>query len=98
MTQLHVEDVQKIAELAKLSIPESTLSALTTDLKNILNLVAKMDRVDTTQVEPLAHPVDTCQPFREDKVTEKNERALFQEIAPQTESGLYLVPKFMETE
>lgn len=57
-----------------------------------------MNQVDTTDIEPLAHPLDIPQRLREDKVTEPNLRDKFQAIAPQVESGLYLVPKVIEDE
>lgn len=98
MTTLTAKDVQKIADLAKLSIPEDALSHLTRDLENILNLVEKMNRIDTSLIQPLAHPVDTSQPLRADEVTEPNQRDLFQKNAPSVETGLYIVPKFVETE
>ena len=98
MTTLDTKAVQKIADLARLSVPAETLSHLTHDLENILNLVAKMDSVDTSNVKPLAHPVDTVQPMRADEVTEENQRDLFQKNAPSVEAGLYIVPKFVESE
>jgi len=57
-----------------------------------------MNQVDTTNIEPLAHPLDIPQRLREDKVIEPNLRDKFQAIAPQVESGLYLVPKVIEDE
>lgn len=98
MSTLTPEDIKNIANLAKISLSESQITPLMQDLENILKLVAKMDEVDTSQVEPLAHPIDASQPLRKDKVTEKNQRSLLQQNAPATESGLYLVPKFVETE
>lgn len=98
MTTLDDKTIQKIADLSKLSIPAESVAHITQDLKNILDLVEKMNSVDTSQVKPLAHPIDTTQPLRADKVTAKNERTLLQENAPAVEAGLYLVPKFVETE
>lgn len=96
MSTLSASDIQKIAELAKLHIPAEKLPTLTKDLHNILDLVEKMDREDTTQVKPLAHPIDVAQPLREDHITENNQRELFQQNAPQALAGLYIVPKFIE--
>lgn len=98
MSTLNESDVQKIADLAKLDIPEALLPTLTKNVDNILDLVAKMDRVDTKSIKPLAHPVDATQPMRADQVTEKDEHHLYQKIAPSVEAGLYIVPKFIETE
>lgn len=98
MSTLTASDVQKIAELSKLALSAEKLPALTKRLENILKLVKKMDAVDTQNIKPLAHPFNATQPLREDIVSEKNQRALFQQTAPQVEAGLYIVPKFMESE
>jgi len=55
-----------------------------------------MQAVDTRGVEPMSHALDVVQRLREDKVTERDQHTLFQEGAPQVESGLYLVPKVIE--
>jgi aspartyl-tRNA(Asn)/glutamyl-tRNA(Gln) amidotransferase subunit C len=44
----------------------------------------------------MAHPLDQTQRLRADVVTETDQRQLFQSIAPQTEAGLYLVPKVID--
>lgn len=98
MSTLTVNDVQKIAELAKLQLSADKLPALTDRLENILTLVKKMDATDTSAVQPLAHPLNAVQPLRQDKVTEINQRDLFQQNAPHVEAGLYIVPKFVESE
>ncbi len=98
MSKLTTADIQKMAELSKLELSQEKLPALITRLENVLTLVAKMDNVDTQNVEPLAHPFNATQPLREDIITEKNQRELFQQNAPDVKEGLYIVPKFMETE
>jgi aspartyl-tRNA(Asn)/glutamyl-tRNA(Gln) amidotransferase subunit C len=55
-----------------------------------------MSAVDTENVSPMAHPLDTTQRLRKDEVTETNQREHFQQIAPSVEEGLYLVPKVIE--
>src|SRR3990167_8794784 len=82
MSTLTADDIQKMAELSKLELPTEKLPALTACLENILVLVKKMDAVNTQNVEPLAHPFNATQPFRDDVVTEKNQRELFQQNAP----------------
>ncbi|MCX7125037.1 MAG: Asp-tRNA(Asn)/Glu-tRNA(Gln) amidotransferase subunit GatC [Gammaproteobacteria bacterium] len=98
MSTLTAENVQKIADLAKLHIPADKLAPLTDALENILSLVKKMDDANTQDILPLAHPVSATQPLRDDIVTEKNQRELFQQNAPRVEAGLYIVPKFVESE
>lgn len=90
-------EVKKIAHLARLSINDDEVTSLTKDLDNILGLVAQMNEVDISAVDPLAHPVDAMQPLRNDVVTEKNQRDIFLKNAPQTYMGLYIVPQVIET-
>ena len=93
---LQHSDVEKIARLAHLSLSEEEMDAYARDLSGILDLVAQMDRVDTSGVTPMAHPLDMPQRLRPDEVTEENRREAYQAIAPATERGLYLVPKVID--
>ncbi|WML91972.1 Asp-tRNA(Asn)/Glu-tRNA(Gln) amidotransferase subunit GatC [Thiothrix lacustris] len=90
------DEVKKVARLARLAVPEERLAAYTQSLSNILNLVDQLSAVDTTGVEPMAHPLDMVQRLREDVVTETDHRAQYQAVAPEVEKGLYLVPKVIE--
>ena len=93
---LQPEDVAKIAHLARLALRDDDVPKYAGDLSNILDLVEQMNAVDTSGVEPMAHPLDAVQRLRPDEVTESDQREHFQSIAPQTEAGLYLVPKVIE--
>ncbi len=88
-------DVEKVANLARLTLSENDKVTYPAQLNNILKLAGQMQAIDTTGVLPLAHPIEIHQPLREDIVTEKNQRDLFQSIAPNTEAGLYLVPQVL---
>lgn len=90
------KDVENIAHLARLAIAESDVPEYARNLSNILELVEQMGTVDTSDVVPMAHPLDMSQRLREDVVTETDQRDRFQRIAPATEAGLYLVPKVIE--
>jgi aspartyl-tRNA(Asn)/glutamyl-tRNA(Gln) amidotransferase subunit C len=93
---LEKSDVAKIAHLARLSVEEADLEHFSGELSNILGLVEQMRSVDTNGVEPMAHPLHMTQRLRPDTVTERDQRERFQRIAPETEDGLYLVPKVVE--
>ena len=93
---LTASDVKKIAYLARLGIDEPQIDGYARDLSNILDLMTQMGQQDTTGVTPMAHPLDQMQRLREDIVTETDQREHFQTIAPQTEAGLYLVPKVID--
>lgn len=90
------DEVEKIAFLARLQIDANDIPRYAQDLSGILALVEQMEAIDTADVEPMAHPQDIAQRLRDDEVTETDQRDKFQEIAPLTESGLYLVPKVLD--
>ena len=89
-------DVRKVARLARLAMSETEIESARAQLSGIFNLIAEMQAVDTTGIEPMSHAQDVSQRLREDAVTETNQRGLFQSLAPQTEAGLYLVPQVIE--
>jgi aspartyl-tRNA(Asn)/glutamyl-tRNA(Gln) amidotransferase subunit C len=89
-------DVEKIAYLARIQMPEDQLEKVTQDLSRILGFVDQMQTVSTDGIAPMSHPLDLVQRLRPDAVTETNQRERFQAIAPATEAGLYLVPKVIE--
>ena len=93
---LDASDVEKIAHLARLGIDADDVPGYTRNLSDILAFVEQLDAVDTQDIKPLAHPLEATQRLRPDKVTETNDRENFQQVAPQTENGLYLVPKVIE--
>ena len=93
---LDTDDVKAIARLARLKIDEADVPIYATNLSSILDLVEQMNSVDTEGVVPMSHPLDVVQRLREDVVSETDEREAFQQLAPATQDGLYLVPKVIE--
>lgn len=93
---LSIEDVQRIATLARLEISAADADTTRTQLNSILGLIEQMQAVDTTGVAPMSHPQELSQRLREDAVTEADRRDDYQRVAPQTAAGLYLVPKVIE--
>jgi len=90
------EDILRIARLARLRVTETEAAQTGEQLNGIFKLIEQMQAVDTNGVAPMAHAQEVYQRLREDAVTEPNRREAFQAIAPQTEAGLYLVPKVIE--
>lgn len=89
-------DVEKIAHLARLAIDELDIPDYARDLSNIFNLVEQLADADTSNISPMAHPLDAHQRLRPDVVSETDQRELFQSIAPKIEAGVYLVPQVIE--
>ena len=90
------DQVKKIAHLARVKIDEADVPGYTSNLGNILDMFEQMKAVDTTGVVPMSHPLDAVQRLREDVVRESDQREVFQRIAPDTQNGLYLVPRVIE--
>ncbi|KZZ55166.1 MAG: Asp-tRNA(Asn)/Glu-tRNA(Gln) amidotransferase subunit GatC [Oleiphilaceae bacterium] len=90
------DDIQKIARLSRLQIEDDKVEKLSGDINNILGLVDQLQQADTSNVAPMAHPLDAVQTLRADQVTETNQRDKYQRVAPATEDGLFLVPKVIE--
>lgn len=93
-------DIARIAKLARLELQAPQAERMRTQINDFFGIVEKMRAVDTTGIEPLAHPVATIQDMalrlREDRVSESNDRAANQQNAPALERGLFLVPKVIE--
>ena len=93
---LSLDDVRRIAHLARIAVTEADVAAVQQQLNGILGLVEQLKAVDTTGIEPMAHAQDVMLRLRDDRVTETDQHRLFQSIAPQVEADLYLVPKVIE--
>jgi len=90
------DEIEKIAALARIRIQPEQIGQVTRRITEILHMVDQLQAVDTSDVEPMANPLDAIQALRADEVTEVNRRDAFQAIAPAVENGLYLVPKVIE--
>ena len=93
---LTLEDVKRVAHLARIAVDEGEARAALAQLTRVFGLIEQMQAVDTRGIEPMSHALDVSQRLRPDAVTEADQHTLFQAIAPQVEAGLYLVPKVIE--
>jgi aspartyl-tRNA(Asn)/glutamyl-tRNA(Gln) amidotransferase subunit C len=90
------DTITKVAHLARINLGDDEIPKITQSISDILQLIDKMQAVDTKGIEPLANPHDATQRLREDIVTAINEREKFMQNAPATQNGLFLVPKVIE--
>ena len=89
-------DIRHLSTLAQLKLSNEEANAVAGDLGRIIDMVDQMQAMDTEGVQPLAHPLDSAARLRPDAVTETVDRDLYQKGAPETEDGLYLVPRVVE--
>jgi aspartyl-tRNA(Asn)/glutamyl-tRNA(Gln) amidotransferase subunit C len=94
------QDIDRIAHLARLALAPEEGGRMLTQINGFFGMVQAMQAVDTTGIEPLAHPVAAIQDItlrlRPDVASEPNQRELNQQSAPAVERGLFLVPKVIE--
>ena len=88
-------ELKKMAALAYLDIDTDNTHALANDIRAIMAFVGQLRDVDTTDARPLLHPLDLYQRLREDRVTDDNQTAALEHIAPSFSDGLYKVPKVL---
>jgi aspartyl-tRNA(Asn)/glutamyl-tRNA(Gln) amidotransferase subunit C len=93
---LEPEQVRTVARLARLALREEDVALYSRNLSSILEMVERLNAVNTEGTAPLAHPMDVVQRLRPDVVAEGDQRTLFQATAPQVQDGLYLVPRVIE--
>jgi len=97
---LSASDIARIASLARLQLAPDESERMLSQINGFFDLVERMRSIDTTGVEPLAHPVaaleDITLRLRDDVVSEPNNREANQKSAPAVEAGLFLVPKVIE--
>jgi aspartyl-tRNA(Asn)/glutamyl-tRNA(Gln) amidotransferase subunit C len=93
---LSLDDVRRIARLARIEVTDAEAAAVRGELNGILGLVEQLQAADTRGVEPMSHARDVGLRLREDAVTEADQHRAFQAVAPQVEADLYLVPRVIE--
>ena len=88
--------VRRIARLARLAISEEKEVRLEKELSDILDWVAQLDELDTSNVEPMTRVADMTMKKRKDEVTDGFCAADILKNAPQVDDGYFVVPKIVE--
>lgn len=96
MARIERADVERIAELARLSLASDEADRMTAELDAILGYVEQLGALDTTAVEPTHHVLPLATPLREDRAEPPlpPERALAN--APAREGFAFAVPKVLD--
>ena len=93
-------DIDRVAHLARLQLEPAERARMLAQINGFFDIVEQMRAVDTSGIEPLAHPTaalgEVALSLREDVVSEANQREDNQRSAPAVERGLFLVPKVIE--
>ncbi len=95
MSRITADDVRKVAQLARLALPEEKIATYTGQLERILDYVAQLERVDTTGVPPTTRAVEVVNVTREDRIDPTPVRDELLDLAPQREGDFFRVPQIL---
>jgi aspartyl-tRNA(Asn)/glutamyl-tRNA(Gln) amidotransferase subunit C len=90
------KDVEKIAELARLKFNENELESFAEEMNKILSYVEKLNELDTENVEPLSHPNETINVFRNDELKQSISTEDALKNAPDKDDKFFKVPKVIQ--
>src|SRR5688572_28322497 len=93
--KLSIDDVRHVARLARLAMDEPQLQKLGAQLEGILKYVDKLQRVDVSGVEPMAHALPLQNVLREDFVEPSLPLEKVLQNAPDTDGRFFKVPKII---
>ena len=95
MTKINSNDVRKVAQLARLELPEDEVLAYADQLQEILGYIEQLQKVDTSDIAPTTRAVEVVNVLREDfaELTENREELL--DLAPNREGDFFRVPKIL---
>ena len=90
-------DVEYVAQLSRITLPEGEADRFARQLARILDYVSQLDELDTAGVDPMGHPLDVRNVFRPDEVRPSLPPAEAVANAPDAavEEGLFRVPRVM---
>ena len=95
MSRISADDVRKVAQLARLDLPEERIATYTGQLERILDYVAHLEAVDTEGVPPTTRAVEVVNVTREDEVQPTAVREMLLDLAPQREGDFFRVPRIL---
>jgi aspartyl-tRNA(Asn)/glutamyl-tRNA(Gln) amidotransferase subunit C len=95
MSKISAEDVRKVAQLARLDLPEDKIATYTGQLERILEYVAQLEAVDTEGVPPTTRAVEVVNVTRDDQVEATPVREQLHDLAPQREGDFFRVPRIL---
>tara|TARA_Y100001968_G_scaffold128469_1_gene117327 strand:+ start:784 stop:1074 length:291 start_codon:yes stop_codon:yes gene_type:complete len=95
MTKITSEDVKKVANLARLKLPDDEIELYTNQLENILSYIEQLEQIDTNNIEPTTRAVEVVNVIRKDIVDSSEIRNDLLDLAPSREGDFFRVPKIL---
>ena len=95
MTKISASDIRKVAQLARLELPENQIEIYTSQLEEILSYIDQLQEIDTQNIPPTTRAVEVVNAMREDIVEFNSSREELLNQAPQREGDFFRVPKIL---
>lgn len=89
------QEVEHVANLARLNLSENELETMTGQLDNILSYVDKLEQLDTSDVQPTTHVFSVSNAFRDDEVVESLPQDEAVKNGPQQNGEFFQVPRII---
>ena len=90
------KDIKKLSHLAKINISSDDELIVLKKLDGIMKLIDTMQKIDTTDVQPMSHALDIYQTLRDDIVTESNQKETLLQLGPESNEDYFIVPRVVE--
>ena len=91
------KEVKKIAKLAKLELTDNEINLYSSQMSQIINYFSQLNKVDTSDIEPLSNVIDINNVVREDKIEKSLDKSISLKNAPQSDEEFILVPKIIRS-
>lgn len=96
MARISRDDVERVAQLARLALDADEAQRLADELERVLDYVAVLDAIDTEGVPPMQHVLDLETPLRDDAKTRRLDPELAVGNAPERAGTAFVVPKVID--
>ena len=97
MSHISTDDVRKVAQLARLELPDESIATFTPQRERILDFVAQLEAIDTEGLPLTTRAVEVTNVTREDSVTPTPVREELLDQAPQREGDFFRVPRILNS-
>jgi aspartyl-tRNA(Asn)/glutamyl-tRNA(Gln) amidotransferase subunit C len=90
------DEIIKISKLARIELQDAEAETIGSQFTGILEHIRKLDELDLSETEPVSHPLDIHNVFREDKICPGLNADELVRIAPSSYRGMIRVPKVID--
>ncbi|MDD2628424.1 MAG: Asp-tRNA(Asn)/Glu-tRNA(Gln) amidotransferase subunit GatC [Clostridia bacterium] len=91
------EQIINVSKQVSIHLTETEVSLFAEELTDIIEFIEPLNEIDTNEVNEDISVIKKYNAFRKDEVVEYENRELLLKNAPESEEGMYKIPKVMDT-